>query len=262
MHCTASSPHSYLSILLRAYNATEFLATRLAITALLKKVLSDSILFQEDADEVYLWLDSLPTTRRPPGAESPDGAGLADESSSVIDFLDDCIQRCLKTPYRYLEERDVLVRSATKGIADDEQTAALVDHLEGQCSPLLITVLDQLGVKVASSLLVPSDVLAITSFIRKLVFNLSSKQRDLDFLSAFLDKLDAQVHPDLLPHYPNIMTAIRSEVLILRSCLRHLQSPQLPQPSTTSAVVKEFLSHVDRVPFRKCLIIMLVRYVS
>jgi nucleolar pre-ribosomal-associated protein 1 len=251
MFYTASSSRSYLYILLRTYNTTNVLATRLAITSLLRVILSDSILFQEDVEEVYLWLDSLPTTRRAPGAEAPDGAMLTDEGTSVIEFLDDCVQRCLKTPYRYLEEKDALVRSVLQSAAEDEGRLAISDHQELLCSPVLITVLDQLGAKIANNLLTPSDVLAITTFIRNLVFNLSSKQHSLVSLTAFVDKVDLLVHPDLFPQYPNITTAIRGEISILRFCLGHMQTLSAPQPPNNYSVVQDFLNQIDQVPIRQ-----------
>jgi nucleolar pre-ribosomal-associated protein 1 len=261
MFGTASSPHSYLYILLRAYNTTDILATRLAITSLLEVILSDSILFQEDAEEVYLWLDSLPTTRRAPGAEAPDGAMLTDESSSVLEFLDDCVQRCLKTPYRYLEEKDALVRSVLQNVTVDERMA-ISDHQELLCSPVLITMLDQLGAKMASNLLTPSDVLAITTFIRKLVFSLSSKQHSLVSLTAFVDKVDLLVHPGLFPQYPNITTAIRGEISILRFSLRHMQTISAPQPPNNYSVAQDFLNQIDQVPIRQCPFSVFVEYLS
>jgi nucleolar pre-ribosomal-associated protein 1 len=262
MPCTASSPHSYLYILLHAYNTTDVLATRLAITSLLREILSDSILFQEDADEVCLWLDSLPTTRRAPGAEAPDGAMLTDEGSSVVDFLDDCVQRCLKTPYRYLEEKDALARSVLQNVTEDEGHRVLSDHHEVLCSPVLITVLDQLGAKIANNLLTPSDVLAITTFIRKLVFNLSSKQHNLVFLSAIIDRVDVLVHPGLFPQYPTITTAIRGEMSILRFCLRRMQDPPFLPPPSNNSIVQEFLDRINQVPIRQCPFKRFILYLS
>jgi nucleolar pre-ribosomal-associated protein 1 len=248
---TASAPRSYLYILLHAFNTTEVLAIRRAITLLFDEIFSSSILFQEDPDEFYIWLDSLPTTRRAQGTEAPDGAVLTDEGNSVIGFLDDCVQRCLKTAYRYLEDRDALARSALMSIADDVEDVVLSHHPEVLGSPLLITVLDQLGHKVLNKLLTSSDVLAITSFIRKLVFGLSSKQRSLDFLRAFTDKVDVIVHPGLFPQYSSITVAIRHEMAILRSSLCHMHSAPVLPPSSTSTVVQQFLDCIEKVPIRQ-----------
>jgi len=187
---------------------------------------------------------------------------LTDEGSSVVDFLDDCVQRCLKTPYRYLEEKDALARSVLQNVTEDEGHRVLSDHHEVLCSPVLITVLDQLGAKIANNLLTPSDVLAITTFIRKLVFNLSSKQHNLVFLSAIIDRVDVLVHPGLFPQYPTIMTAIRGEMSILRFCLRHMQDPPFPPPPSNNSIVQEFLDRINQVPIRQCPFKRFILYLS
>lgn len=212
--------------------------------------MSDSILFQEDGAEVYHWIDSLPTSRRAPGAESPDGAALTDEGDSVIFFLDDCVQRCLKTPYRYLEDREALVQS-TEEKENTEETTNLINQENIICSPLLFTVLDQLMAKLGGKLLSPSDVLAITTFVRKLVLKLSGKLQNLTSLSAIIDRVDKLLHLDLFPQYPNIMTAIRREIPMMRLYLVHLQAPPKSQPSSTSAVVQHFLARVEQLPIRQ-----------
>jgi len=256
-HGVAFSSNSYLYILLKAYTTAELPATRIGITSLLKKILFDGILFQEDADEVSVWLDSLPTTRRAPGAEAPDGAALTDEGESVVTFLDDCIRRCVKTPYRYLEHRDMLAQSATsQRVTRSSETST--DHQGVHCSPLLITVLDQLGIKLAGKLLTPSDTLAVTSFIRKLVFKLSSKERNQDFLNIFTDRIDALVHTGMFSQYPSITAAIRREIAILRTTLRHLQNPPVSRPTSTSFFVLEFFDRIEQLPTRQYLFIFLI----
>lgn len=175
---------------------------------------------------------------------------LADERNCVVEFLDDCAQRCLKAAHRYLEQRDTMTLSSTKGV--QEENTVLPNDPEIPCSPLLVTVLDQLGKKVSNNLLTPSDVLAITSFIRKLVFKLSTKQHNLDFLWAVTDQVDALVNPGLFPQYPSITTAIRGELAILRSSLGHLRSPPVTPSVSTSAVVEIFLDRVEQVPIRMC----------
>ena len=48
-------------------------------------------------------------------------------------------------------------------------------------SPLIMTVLEQLDAKIKADLLAPSDVLAISSFVRKLVFQLMGRAQSLNF---------------------------------------------------------------------------------
>lgn len=208
--------------------------------------MSNSILFQEDPEEVDLWLSCLPESKRGPDSESPDGVKLTDEGDSVIVFLDDCIQRCLKTPYRYLEDRDAWMETLSD--ASDGNTRYPEETL---CSPLLITVVEQLGVKLAGQFLGPSDTLAITSFMRKLLLRLSSKLQNVAFLTLVTDKLDQVLHRDLYPKLPNITTAIRREIQRLRQDLTFGLESLGTQPLVGSLAVQEFLGRIEKYPNRQ-----------
>ncbi|PBK72194.1 hypothetical protein ARMSODRAFT_932579 [Armillaria solidipes] len=232
-----SSKSSYLHILLQALTSSNVPAIHSTLVHLLVHLLSNSIMFQHNPDEVHLWLISLPTGRRPPsGGESPDGAKLTDEPESVLAFLDDCIQRCVKTPYRYIEEMQAL-----------EPTE---DHLESQLpSPLLITLSEQLSAKITAKLLSASDVLALATFIRSIVFQLHNSFSQGKALLSFTDKIDSILEPQkLFPEYPIVTTAIRREVEILKYCLGHLRIPKSPTPTSIGQDVKSFLRAVERLP--------------
>lgn len=213
---------------------------RSTLRSLLRKTLAESILFQEDPDEVNLWLDSLPTTRRGTGTEAPDGAALTDESDSVATFLDDCAQRCMKTPYRYLE--------ALQELLPIENSA--VDAP----SPLLMTVLEQFSTKLAGKLLTPSDALAISGFVRRLIFKLASKQRDLTFLRIFSGKVDYAAMPEnLFSQYPSVTAAIRREISIMHQYLGHFQGVHGRSERDASPKVEEFLTKIEGVSLRVCI---------
>ncbi|KAG1740308.1 ribosome 60S biogenesis N-terminal-domain-containing protein [Suillus lakei] len=232
----ANSSNTYLHALLKIFCATPTRAVRSTLRSLLRKTLAESILFQEDPDEVDLWLDSLPTTCRGAGCEAPDGAALTDESDGVATFLDDCAQRCLKTPYRYLE--------ALRDLLPMENSA--VDAP----SPLLMTVLEQFAAKLAVKLLTPSDALAITGFVRRLMFKLAGKQRDLTFLRIFSGKVDDAAMPgNLFSQYPCVTVAIRREVSIMHKCFGHFQGVHnfLSEPSA-SPEVEDFLAKIEGMP--------------
>lgn len=195
-------------------------------------------MFQEEPDEPHLWLISLPTSRRALGTESPDGASLTDEANGVITFLDDCVQRCLKTPYRYIEEL-YGVNSAT-----DLDTR----RLDVYPSPLFMTVLEQLSIKVEKKSLSPSDVLALATFVRKLVLKLMSKVPNVTFLLAVAEKIDAMLSVErLFSNYPIVTAAIRREVQLLWSCMQpDPEPPTLSGPATQE--VQEFLAQVEQIP--------------
>ena len=237
----------------KAHNISKVSATQSAITSLLRKVLSNSILFQEDPEEVDLWLDCLPKSKRGPDSESPDGVKLTDEGDSVIAFLDDCIQRCLKTPYRYLEDRDSWMEALSD--ASDENTGYPEEIL---CSPLLLTVVEQLGAKLPGQFLGPSDTLAIASFMRKLLLGLRSKLQNVAFLSLVTNKLDQVLHRDLYPKLPNITIAIRREIQRLRQDLTFGLETLNTQPLVGSVAVQEFLGRIEKYPNRQCIYEILV----
>jgi nucleolar pre-ribosomal-associated protein 1 len=244
---TVSSAHSHLYVLLKANIVAEAPAIRATLTALLGHILSrSSILFEDDPDEPYLWLASIPVRTRSSGIEAPDGASLTDEGDSVIAFLDDCIQRCLKTPYRYLEDMYAVCQSNTE---PDEHRGK--DRLDIYPSPLLMTVSEQLVAKLANKLLTASDVLAIVTFVRKLVVRLSTKLPDLQFLDAFARRMDLLIQPEhLFPQYPIMSSAIRRELSILHSSLQYIQSPGIYEPAPSSHVVQDFLNQVEQLSVR------------
>jgi nucleolar pre-ribosomal-associated protein 1 len=203
-------------------------------------------MFQEDPDEPHVWLISLPTNRRALGTESPDGAPLTDEADGIIAFLDDCVQRCMKAPYRYIEELYSL-----SNYDNQHPTEGLAERLDVYPSPLLMTVLEQLDVKVGKKMLSASDVLALASFLRKLVFRLTSKQQGLRFLTSVLTKVDGILHPTrLFSQYSVVTAAIRREVSLLRTCL---EGPQPPSAESNHPIqeVQDFLYQVEKIPIRE-----------
>ncbi|KAG5724436.1 Laccase-2 [Termitomyces sp. T112] len=234
-----STSQSYLTVLLNAFITTNIHAIRMALSDLLEYTLGESIMFQDDPTEPHLWLLSLPTSHRRRGTESPDGAILTDEGESVITFLDDCVQRCLKTPYRYLEDLHVLAELTVP------QSQSMTDRDESLPGPLLMTVLEQLEIKVSKKMLSPSDVLAIASFVRKLVFRLSSNQQDLGFLRAVADKFSVILQAKkLFPDYPVITSAVRKEIDLLRMAL----FPDDFSLQSVSDEAKAFLSIIEEIP--------------
>lgn len=222
-------------------------ALRTTLKELLQHVLSESVLFQEDPNEVEIWLAALPFcfVRRGQGTETPDGAPLTDEVDAVVTFLDDCAQRCLKTPYRYMEAMSVHVLSSTPDV-----------HRDSFASPMLMTVLEQILAKVSGRLMTPSDTLAIFTFIRRLLVMLAAKQEDPGYrnLLAALDQLDSSVAGgQQFPNYPSIGFGIRRELSIARACLRHLQDDThlYAVGGQSNQTIATFLDRIEQVPVRE-----------
>lgn len=254
-YITGSLTHSPFWILLRALALAVVPAIRTALSSLLRHALSQSILFQDDPHESSLWLKALPTMRSLNDEEVTDGGPLLDEADAVITFLDDCIQRCLKTPYRYLED----VRSLAQTLISD--AASEPNYSLGLYpSSLLMTIVEQLRAKISNKLLISSHVLGITSFIRKLLFYLSSKQLDLQFLHAVAVRIDEILRPEcLFEEYPIFSAAIRREVGVLHASLAFHWRDPFSNGSTTncSTEVQAYVDRFEQIPLRtfSCLII-------
>ncbi|KAF6749443.1 hypothetical protein DFP72DRAFT_1173580 [Ephemerocybe angulata] len=173
--------------------------------------------------------------------ETLDGTTLTDERTSVVTFLEDCVLRCSKTPYKYIEELEKMagVSPSVSGASDSTTTARLP-------SPLLVTLVEQLEAKLISqgsagsaSLLTPSDVLAISVYLRALLFALvgkldaglasspNSSNAYITVLESVLNRLDALLSPssDVWEKafsgekHAAIRKAVEREVEIARRCL-------------------------------------------
>ena len=207
---TASLPHTPFRILLTALTTTPVPAIRAAIGALLQNILSQSILFQEDTQEPDLWLKALPSQH---GILSNDDNIFHGEVDGLITFLDDCVHRCLKTPYRYVEALHAL-GSQTNARADAPE------RLDMYPSPLIMTVVEQLDAKVNNKSLPASHLLGIVAFTRKVLVNLSCKTLDLHLLREYARKFDKILVEERLSHYPStVYNVIRREMDILSATL-------------------------------------------
>ncbi|KIO12008.1 hypothetical protein M404DRAFT_994067 [Pisolithus tinctorius Marx 270] len=248
----ASSSRTYFHVLLRTLSTTSVRALHTTLHELLQYVLATSVLFQEDPAEVDLWLASLPSgiVCRGPGTETPDGAPLTDEVDSVVTFLDDCTQRCLKTPYRYMEAMADLLQSNNAPSPD----AASVDaQVEAVASPLLMTVFEQIQAKINGRLMSPSDALTVFTFARRLVFKLASKQEETGYraLRTLIDKLETHMASDnFFENHPSIRGAIRRELSIAIACLKHPETGprSIAREKANTGAIEVFLDRVEQMP--------------
>lgn len=246
-YITGSLAHSPFCILLRTLASATIPAIRTALSSLLRHVLSQSILFQEDPHECDLWLRALPTMRPWNGEDITDNGPLLNEAEAVITFLDDCVQRCLKTPYRYLEDIRSLAQTLTSNIPSEA-----IYSFEIYPSPLLMTIVEQLDAKVTNKLLIPSHLLGITSFIRKILFYLLNKALDLQFLRAVAVRIDEILRPEcLFEEYPNFSGAIRREVGILHANIAFRCPSSNSSTVISSTEVQTYLDRAEQIPVRE-----------
>ena len=138
-----------------------------------------------------------------------DTIDLQDESTGVIAFLDECVQRCLRTLYRYVEAQRSLVSSQSSGL----------DHLDEYPSPLIMTLFEQFEAKTNNKSLCPVHVIGVTAFLGKLIFYLASKTKSLYFLKAYAEKIDAVLSSNRISEEGRVVIAVEREVRILRENL-------------------------------------------
>lgn len=116
------APRSHLHFLLAAYVSVPSEVLRASCGELLTRVLGATALFAHDVSELEAWL-----------------ASLGHAATSLLNFLDDCALRCLKTPYRYAER------------------AREMFGADGVVSPLLATVVEQARVRLEKHLFDTAD---------------------------------------------------------------------------------------------------------
>jgi len=128
-----------------------------------------------------------------------------------------------------MEEMDALVggnsRQDQEGNGDDDDdsiTSAVTATTT--LSPLLMTVLEQLEIKVSKRLLSPSDILALATFMRKLGFRLAHRGTgdDLGVMKRVWKRVDGVMLPRgklFDEEFPVIADAVRREVRMLGWCV-------------------------------------------
>jgi nucleolar pre-ribosomal-associated protein 1 len=186
-----------------------------------------TMLFQHDEHEVDLWLESISTRKRAPDACAPDGTPLTDESTALVSFMDDCVQRCMKASYRYLEELQGLW---FEGSLPSQYVGLLP-------SPLLMTMIEQLEAKWTRSLLSPSDCLAAVTYLRRVMLRLAAKVQTLQPLHNLAKRL-ATLFSNAGPS--PIVVGINHEVQALSQSLTQLERPSAI-PSETNHAANAFL---------------------
>lgn len=117
-----------------------------------------------------------PTDAAGEGLESVVQA-LSDEQAAVLIFVDDCVQRCLKTPYRYIEAARQALSSPE---SVDGLSAAADSTSELAASPLLLTLVEQLSIRARKRLLDATggrnEARALLAFLTRLLLALVGRK--------------------------------------------------------------------------------------
>lgn len=249
----APTAPSNIFILIQLYHKTKQATVKNAVLSLLSQSLKDSLLFLHNVEELRCWLDSLPVGTRKPGIAAPDGTLLTDEYEAVIPFLDECMQRCAKTPHRYLEglhllqNREPLEASHNEMIVEDRSSVGNACAI----SPLIITVLEQFDAKSQNSRLSASDLLALTTFMRIVVTSLLGNQNDMRVCWAIQRRLKSIIAENTnLNDHPSIFAAMQREASILASCISRCISQGIlasdeKRDDDLRDSIPDFITHLD-----------------
>ena len=216
---TASPQHSNLSALLQLYVAADVPVIQTTVGDVLKDGLATSLLFQHNPEEFTLWLDSLATH----SLGSEHGVDHSD-SQIIITFLDECSQRCIKTPFKYLEELKALHVSEGSPVGE-MQTETLP-------SPLLVTMVEQFSVRISSQKFNEQEILEIIVYLRRLLLRLICCVQHEQILHPITQRLLA---------IPTSKLAIPAQQELRALCLglRYPNPPSVPEgniePSSSSS---------------------------
>lgn len=109
------------------------------------------------------------------------GPMLFAQQIQLLAFLDDCFRRCLKTPYRYIEDTLALSPYSTPDLQSNSKEMV---------SPIMVTILEQLSAKLMGQLISTEAACIIVNYLRRVILGLVGKQRELNWLLAVLNRLE------------------------------------------------------------------------
>ena len=121
-HKASEGHRSPLASIIAIYLSSSSHQVRSAAEQTAASLLSSSLLFEHEPKEAGIWLAALPREEA--------------LQSEALSFFDGCIQRCLQTPFKYVDQ--------LRAIRDQKQDSAGLSFDYQQGSPLLATLLEQL----------------------------------------------------------------------------------------------------------------------
>ncbi|KAF9289666.1 hypothetical protein BGZ68_008857 [Mortierella alpina] len=169
---------SHLSKLLSLYLTTAHSHIKALTRRLIAKLLGESILFQHDPSEANIWIEAIPTTNH-------GQSHLTTDQLAFLQFFDDCVARCLRTPYKYVDQSSVILKAvqdsvvmATHQNQDNSIANSIADsqhqNFAQQYSPLLMTMLEQFQHVYAKD--TKDTALSISAFLQSLLPSLTWNQ--------------------------------------------------------------------------------------
>ncbi|KAI9269065.1 ribosome 60S biogenesis N-terminal-domain-containing protein [Phascolomyces articulosus] len=166
---------SHITTLLTLYLQTPYKHIRDLTTKLINETLSDSFMFRHDPDEVRPWLEALPRNFVTAGIKG--NVPLTDEQNTVLQFVDECVERFSRSQYRYLDQAVDMLNSVNMEYLEREDNSRLLGQLlrssdsnDFPFSPLLLTVIQHMQS-------FKGEKRPVVRFVTKLVVLLISKQK-------------------------------------------------------------------------------------
>ncbi len=209
----------------------------------IQNLLGPSILFEHDPQELDIWLNALPRSLRSLDAKSPDGAALLDEKSSVLSVVDEALKRCLKSPYKYVETVMEFAHNTSPIPTGASYGPPLLP------SPLLMAVIEVMndcatGVVQAP----PSALLALATYIRRVIFGLHLKQPNTQYSRRILEYIISLRIPNqaTLTSHPAISTGILREWHMLTDIFDALDQ-SCPSMNESNPAVENFTHHLEQM---------------
>lgn len=176
---------------------TSYTQIRSITQHILEQLLSNSIIFQHDPDEVSIWLDSLPRIF-PENTDVEKFNGQA----AVLQFLDSCFTSFLKDPNPYIDNLNHVINNVNEKrkqdtVGDGETKKDVELYLKFQdisknsnpsypFSPLIVTL-------VRNYKNITNNKIEIMSFLHMLFKKLFSKQILVDYLDEYIKQLENNV---------------------------------------------------------------------
>ncbi len=106
------------------------------------------------------------------------GPTLLVQQIHLLSFLDDCVRRAMKTPYRYIEDLQTL------------RGSNVVDGNEN-LSPVMSTVLEQFDAKVMGQHIATDAAGVVLAYLRRVMLGLAGKQSDGETLEGIAKRIEA-----------------------------------------------------------------------
>jgi hypothetical protein len=157
---------SALASIINIYLSTEISSLRLTAGKTATNLLGTSLLFEHDPEEVEAWLAALPKEDGEEGLQGTD----------TLAFLDNCIQRCLQAPFRYVDALHTLLLQYCRADCSNASCRS--------ASPLLASLLEQLKYRFSR----PESAVPYAGFARRLAIELAGKRSCLCISKALVEQ--------------------------------------------------------------------------